>query len=78
MLAFCLAYSLRTVDYQECGDSVVGVDFPAKSVMDGAAGVPKGKVDFLEVDRAGKQNDATIRKSTRLKKPPNIKKQDFL
>jgi hypothetical protein len=75
-----------TLDYQECGSSVVGVDFPAESDMGGAAGASKGKVDFQEVDHAGKparvnnelQNYATMRKYTRLKNLSNVKKQDFL
>jgi hypothetical protein len=79
--------SLRRIDdCQKLGNSVVSVDFPSKNDVGCVGKTSKVNDDPQEVDYVGKptrvnddsQEDVITRKSTRLKKLPIIRKQDFL
>jgi hypothetical protein len=62
--------SCRNDDYRIFGDSAVGVDSLSKTEGEGLCQTSKVNDD--------PQEDATLRKSTRLKKLPTNKYQDFL
>jgi hypothetical protein len=76
----------KIIEYQESENSIVTADFLSVTDVIRVRKTSKGKVNSQEEDHVGKlisknhnsEEDVVIRKSMRVKKHPNSKKQDFL